>query len=93
MHAIQLSNQQYRHAKDLAFQAGFDSVDEYVISLISDPGPHDTLNFDHKFTPEFLAELDRDDAEIAAGGKLYSIEEVRAHSAAREKEWLRKRNS
>jgi hypothetical protein len=51
----------------------------------------DTENFDHLFTPERIAHLDRICAEIDAGGKMYSIEEVEEHLNTIRREWLERR--
>jgi hypothetical protein len=42
------------------------------------------------FTPEVLAELDQISAEIKAGGKSYTMEEVREHLEKTRKEAVRK---
>ncbi len=45
-------------------------------------------NFDHLFTPEVVAQLDKIYADIRAGGKKYSTDEVREHFENKRKAWL-----
>jgi hypothetical protein len=52
----------------------------------------DDENFDHLFTPERIAHLDRISAAINAGGKTYTIKEVKAHLKKKRKEWLKKQS-
>jgi hypothetical protein len=46
--------------------------------------------FDHIFTPEVIARLDRISAEIKAGGRTYTMDEVREHFEKKRKEWDRR---
>ena len=87
MHQIQLSDQLYQVAQRRAAEAGFGSVDDYVADVLQ----HDlvdTDNFDHLFTPERLAHIDRAAAEIDAGKGLM-LEQADAELAKRRAEWLR----
>jgi hypothetical protein len=70
---------------------------EQVIEQIIDAGIHahqsDPDNYDHLFTPEVIAELDSISAEIKAGGKTYSMEEVREHFVQKRQAWLANHSS
>jgi hypothetical protein len=92
MHQIQLADDIYDLAKRRADEAGFESVDDYIVDLLDDDGEayEDTPNLDHLFTPERLAELDRISAEVKAGGPTYTVEEVWEHLAEYRAEWIRK---
>ena len=89
MTQIRLTDQLYRQAKRRAAKEGFDSVDEYVRQVVSDSLRDQTGNFDHIFTPERLAELQQISADIAAGGKTYSMKEVKEHFEKKRKKWLK----
>jgi len=45
-------------------------------------------NYDHLFTPEVIAELDAISAEVKAGGKTYTSEEVSEHFADKHRKWV-----
>jgi hypothetical protein len=93
MHQIQLDDHLFQEAQRRATAAGFATVDAYVADVLShDPG-EPTDNFDHLFTPEVLAELDHISGEIDAGGKTYSLEEVREHFEKKRTEWLKNQAS
>jgi len=87
---IELSDQLFDLAKLRALEAGFESVGEYVADLMADDLVDDSENFDHLFTPERIAHIDGVLADIKAGGKTYTMEEVREHLAANRAEWIRK---
>ena len=65
---------------------------EEVIEQIIDAGIRaeftDPDNFDHLFTPEVIADLRTISAEVKAGGKTYSMEEVDEHFVQKRKAWL-----
>jgi hypothetical protein len=75
---IQLNDQLYLEAQRRAATAGFPSVDEYVADILHHELLEETENFDHLFTPERLAHIDRADAQIDAGHGITS-EQVREH--------------
>ena len=78
MHQIQLSDQLYQVAQRRAAEAGFGSVDEYVADMLQQDLEDQSENFDHLFTPERLAHIDRAAAEIDAGLGI-PAEQVREH--------------
>jgi len=88
MHQIQLNEQVYQEAQLCAAEAGFGSVDEYVADVLRHDLREETEDFDHLFSPERLAHIDRAAAEIDAGQGLTS-EQVDAELAKRRDEWLR----
>ncbi len=88
MHHIQLNDQLYEEAQRRAADAGFGSVDEYVADMLQHDLQEQTENFDHLFTPERLAHINRAAAEIDAGKGL-TLEQAKAELAKRRDEWLR----
>ena len=89
MHQVQLTDQLYREAERRAREAGFATVDEYVADRLENEFNGGEDNFDHIFTPEVIAELDRVSDQIKAGGKTYTMEETEAHLEKKRQEWLR----
>jgi hypothetical protein len=90
MHQVQLADEVYERAQRQAAKAGFDNVEDYLAELVTQGSAQDNEdNFDHIFTPEVIAELHQIAAEIDAGGKTYSDEEVAAHFDKKREEWLR----
>jgi len=88
MHEVRLSDQLYQEAQRRAAEAGFPSVDDYVADVLQHDLHEQTENFDHLFTPERLAHIDRAATEIDAGKGL-TLEQVDAELAKRRAEWLR----
>jgi hypothetical protein len=91
MHEIHLSDELHREARRAAEARGFDSVEEYITSLI-DEDLHDE-SFDDFFTPEIIAELDRISLSIRQGAKMYTMEEVAERLNAKKAAWLEKHAS
>jgi len=48
------------------------------------------LNYDHLFTSERITLLDTIAAEVKAGGKTYTMEEVSAYLEEKRADWVRK---
>ena len=76
MHQVQrdLTDQ----AKRREVEAGFKSVDEYIADLVTDDLTEQTENFDHLFTPERLAIIDKAAAQIKAG-EYQTVAQLREH--------------
>ena len=89
MHKIQLDDQLFQEAQRRAAAAGFGSVDEYVADVLQHDLREEPENFDHLFTPERLAHIDRAAAQIAAGQGL-TLEQAEAELTKRRDEWLRR---
>ncbi len=87
MHQISLDDQLYQYVQRRAAESGCASADEYVALLLRQE-QQDDENFDHLFTPERLAHIDRAAASIAEGRGLTS-EQADAELAKRRDEWLR----
>lgn len=87
MQHIQLSDQLYKQAQRRASEVGFQSVDEYVAEMIETDVGISTENFDHFFTPQIIAELDQIQAEIKAGGKTYTQDEIDEHFRRKSQAW------
>jgi hypothetical protein len=89
MPQIRLSDQLYKEAQRRAHEAGFSTVDEFIADQLESNFSGQQENFDDRFTPEVLAHLDEISADIKAGGKTYSMEEVDQHLEKKQQEWLR----
>jgi hypothetical protein len=89
MRHVQINDKLYKEAERRARKAGFQSVDEFVADRLESDFSNKQENFDHLFTPEVIADLDRISAGIKAGGKTYSTEEVDQHFEKKRQEWLR----
>jgi hypothetical protein len=75
MHSIQLPDDLYQQAQQRASEAGL-SVDEYIAEIVESDVNTGSENYDHLFTPEVVAELEQIHAEMKAGGKVLTPEEV-----------------
>jgi hypothetical protein len=89
MHQVRLNDKLYKEAQRRAREAGFDSVDEFVADRLENDFSEEQENFDHLFTPEVIADLDKISERIKAGGKTYTMEEVDEHFEKKRQEWLR----
>ena len=91
MRQVQIANEVYEQAKLRAIVEGFESVDDYVGSVLAEieAANLETPNLDHLFTPLRIAELDLISAEIKSGGKTFTVEESREVIARHRAEWLR----
>jgi hypothetical protein len=88
MPQIQLDDQVFQAAQRRAADGGYSSVNEYIADVVVHDISDKADNYDHLFTPERLAELDRISTAIKSGGKTYTIDEVREHFDSKRKEWL-----
>ncbi len=88
MQSIQLADDIYDQAKRRADAAGFDSVDDYIAEMLSDD-----IHEDHIFTLEQLSMIDKSLAEVRAGAKINTPEEVEEMLAENRAEWMRKNGS
>ena len=89
MHQVQLelSDQLYKQAERRAVEAGFKSVEEYAAGVLADDLAADIGNFDHLFTLERLALIDKAEAQINAG-RCMTAKEADVELARRRTEWL-----
>jgi len=90
MYQVRLNDKLYKEAERRAREAGFGSVDEFVADRLESDFSDGQENFDHLFTPEVIAHLDKISQKIKAGGKTYTMEEVDEHFEKKRQEWLRK---
>jgi hypothetical protein len=88
MHQVQLNDNLYKEAERRAREAGFGSVDEFVADRLENDFSEEQENFDHLFTPEVIADLDKISADMQAG-KSVSMEEVNKHMADVRQAWLK----
>ena len=93
MHQVHLTDQLYQEAQRRAIEAGFTTVDEYVADVIAHDLELSNENCDHVFTSEVIGELDRVSAAAKAGGKTYSLEEVKEHFRKRSEAWRTNRTN
>lgn len=89
MHQVRLNDRLYKEAERRAREAGFGSVDEFVADRLENDFSEEQENFDHLFTPEVIADLDKISDQIKAGGKTYTMHEVDEHFEKKRQEWLR----
>jgi len=84
---IRLTDADYTAAQKRAQGRG---VEAYVVEMLkADILAEDPDNFDHIFTPEYLEKLHAASAEARAG-KTHTMEQVKAHLAAKREAWLAK---
>jgi hypothetical protein len=88
MHQVQLNDKLYKEAERRAREAGFGSVDEFVAERLEIDFSEQQENFDHLFTPEVIADLDKISAQVKAGGKTYTLQEVDEHFEKKRQQWL-----
>lgn len=93
MHRVQLPERLYQEAERRAAEAGFSNVDEYVAQVVSQDLGGEAEDFDFLFTPERLAQLDQISAEIKAGAKTYTMDEVDEHFQKRRETWRQQNGS
>jgi hypothetical protein len=86
MHQVQLPEPIYKEAQRRAADAGYSNVDEYVTDLLSQELAAES-DFDQLFTPERIAQLDQVSAEINAGAKTFTMDEVRQHFQQKGEVW------
>ena len=84
---LQLSDKLYQKAKRRSVEAGFASVDEYIVEVVAVDLETDLDALDRRFTPKVIAELDTVSARAKAGGKTYTQEEVDEHFRNKSKAW------
>ena len=74
MYEIRLNENLYHQASQRAVDLGFSGVDDYVADMVrSDLA--ETENFDHLFTPERMAQIEKARRQVDAG-QVYTSEEV-----------------
>ena len=79
MHQIQLNDKLFKEAERRAREAGFGSVDEFIADRLENDFSGEEEDFDHLFTPEVIAHLDKISDDIQAGGKTYTMDEIDEH--------------
>ena len=82
MPAIQIANPLYEQARDRAANAGFASVDEYVVEMLREAMGGEK-NCEYLFTPARIAALDQIVKKMEAGGPTFTQEQIDAHFKAR----------
>jgi hypothetical protein len=88
MPQVQLNDQVFQAAQRRAAAGGYSSVDDYIADVVVQDLDESGDNLSHIFTPERIASLEQISAEIKAGGKTYSMDEVKEHFEDRRKAWL-----
>jgi hypothetical protein len=88
MHQVQLNDKFYKEAERRAREAGFGSVDEFVAERLESDFSDKQEDFDDRFTPEVVAQLDRISDDMKAA-KSFSMEEVDKHLADVREAWLK----
>lgn len=82
-----LTEQLYNQAKRRAVEAGFASVDEYIVDVVSEDVAQETENLDHRFTPKVMAHLNQIQDEIKAGAKTHTEAELDELLQERKRSW------
>lgn len=96
MYEVHLSDDLYKQAKFRADQAGFSSVDDYVVDLLVFDlvdGHGDSLepeNLDHLFTPTRLAIIDEAVAQLDRG-ECFTMDEVESFLAQKSIDYVKKK--
>lgn len=88
MAQIQLSDQIFQAAQRRAASGGYSSVDDYIADVVVQDLSEKPDHFDHLFTPERIAHLEKISADIKSGGKTYTMAEAKEHFENRRKAWL-----
>jgi hypothetical protein len=88
MHHVQLNDKLFKEAERRAREAGFGTVDEFVADQLESDFSDEQENYDDRFTPEVVAQLDRisDDMKV---GKTVSTEELDKHLSDVREAWLK----
>ena len=84
---LQFSDQLYTEAQRRAAAAGFASLDEYIVGIVSEDVAPEVEDLDHRFTPNVVDHLNQIQAEIKAGAKTYTEAEVDEHFMERARVW------
>lgn len=77
MHEIQMHDNLYQLANQRALDLGFKGVDEYVADIVR-CDLAETENFDHLFTSERMAHIEKSRRQVDAG-QVHTSEEVWAY--------------
>jgi hypothetical protein len=88
MHQVQLTDEVFEEAQRRARKAGFASVDEFVADRLATDFSDDPDDFDDRFTPGLLAQLDRISQDMNSG-KSVSTDELEQHLADVRAAWLK----
>ena len=86
MHQVQLNEKLYKEAERRAREAGFSSVDEFVADQLESDFSTEQEDFDDRFAPEVIAQLDRISDDMKAG-KTVSTEEIDKHLSDVREAW------
>ena len=87
MHQVHLSDQLYQQAKQRASEAGFQTVDEYVAEIVECDVSATVENHDQFFSPEIVANLEQIHAEVRAGAKTFTQQEVDEYFRQKSQAW------
>ena len=87
MRQVRLNEELYEVAQRRAAAAGFETVDDYIADVLTKGIDAANPGFEHLFTPQRLAQIDRAAAEIDAGHGM-SPQQVEAELTRRRAAWL-----
>jgi hypothetical protein len=92
MPLISLSDEVYALTSQRAAAAGFTSVEEYIVNVLSeehaDESSEPEPDLRHLFTPERMAKIQRA-IESADAGRTLTLEQVDAELSKSRAEWLK----
>lgn len=86
---VQFDDQHYRKAQQRANEAGFKTVEEYVVDVVTNDLDEEIDNLDHLFTAERLAIIDNALEEVKKG-EVFTPDQVDASLAKTKEAWLQK---
>lgn len=68
-------------------EAGFASLDDYIVDVVSEDVAQETDDQDYRFTPKVMTHLNQIQEEIKSGAKTYAEEELDNHLQERARQW------
>jgi len=86
MRQVQLNDQLFDEAEQMAAAAGFKNVDDYVADILRHSLQAQSEDLDDLFTPERLAKIDAAAEEIKAG-EFLTAEQVDDHFRRKLSNW------
>ncbi len=96
MPLISLSDEVYALTSQRAAAAGFTSVEEYIVNVLSeehaDESSEPEPDLRHLFTPERMAKIEKAISEIDSGN-CYTDEELTVELSRMRQEWLNNKNN
>jgi Mn-dependent DtxR family transcriptional regulator len=77
MPKVRINERSFQAAQRRAADGGYANIEEYIADLIAQDVANEASGYEHVFTAELLARLDQISGKIKAGGKTFTMAEVR----------------